>query len=601
MNNKFTGDFETTTDIFDCRVWAWALCEIGNPDNFIYGTDLDSFMEYCEHAPKNLKIWFHNLKFDGTFIINWLLDNGFEFIEDKKDKDAGTFTALISDMGAYYSIEVWWRVDKHKPKKVTFYDSLKILNFSVEEIARDFELPIQKLKIDYKEKRPIGHQLTPEEVDYIRNDVEIMSRALQIMFDANLTKMTIGSDALDNYKKMNPNFRNYFPVLKPEIDDDIRESYKGGFTYVNPIWKEKTVDAGIVFDVNSLYPSRMVQEELPIGEPVAFEGKYEYDPLYPLYVINFSCIFRIKENKIPSIQIKSSYVFMPNEYLESSNDEIVNLTLTKPDFELFMEQYDVSELTFYNGWKFQSQKGLFDEYINYWTEQKINAKKEHNSSMYRISKLMLNSLYGKFGLSIKSARKRPILASDGSVSFSMMNIEEREPIYIPVASFITSYARSYTIRTSQAIRDWSLQKYGCDFYLYSDTDSIHMMIYNKDEDVKELSEIIDIDDYKLGAWKLESEFKRALFIRQKCYIEENLDNKLEVTVAGLPKYLGCIINFDNFRVGFTTEGMSLEDMIQLAKDNGASDYEIEKLHPKLGYKYVKGGVILQDVDFSIKE
>ena len=83
MNNKFTGDFETTTDIFDCRVWAWALCEIGNPDNFIYGTDLDSFMEYCEHAPKNLKIWFHNLKFDGTFIINWLLDNGFEVKTEK--------------------------------------------------------------------------------------------------------------------------------------------------------------------------------------------------------------------------------------------------------------------------------------------------------------------------------------------------------------------------------------------------------------------------------------------------------------------------------------------------------------------------------------
>lgn len=601
MGNKFTGDFETTTDPFDCRVWAWALSEIGNSDNFIYGTDIESFMEYCEHSKKNLKIWFHNLKFDGTFIINWLLDNGFEFVKDKKDRDAGTFTCLITDMGAFYSIEVWWRVDKHKTKKVTFYDSLKILNFSVEQIAKDFDLPIKKLKIDYKAKREIGHQLTPEEVDYIRNDVEIMSRALKIMFDADLTKMTIGSDALSNYKEMNPNFRNYFPILDNNIDEEIRESYKGGFTYVNPEYKEKEVPNGIVFDVNSLYPSRMVQEEMPIGMPEPFEGEYVYDPVYNLYVINFTCIFELKEGKIPSIQIKSSYSFIPTAYLESSNGELVNLTLTKPDYELFLEQYDVEELTFHGGWKFKSIRGLFDQYISYWTDQKIKAKKDKNSSMYRIAKLMLNSLYGKFGTGIKSTRKEPVEKSDGSVDYMMLPTEEKEPVYIPVASFITAYARAYTIRTSQAIRDWSLQKYGCDFYLYSDTDSIHMLYYDKDEDVKDLSKIIDIDDYKLGAWKLESEFNRGMFIRQKCYIEENPEGKIETTIAGFPKQLAPLINFDNFRIGFTTAGMTLDDMIQMAKDNGATDEEIEKLHPKLGYKYVKGGVILEDVDFSIKE
>ena len=28
MARKFTADFETTTDINDCRVWAYAICEI---------------------------------------------------------------------------------------------------------------------------------------------------------------------------------------------------------------------------------------------------------------------------------------------------------------------------------------------------------------------------------------------------------------------------------------------------------------------------------------------------------------------------------------------------------------------------------------------
>lgn len=601
MGNKFTGDFETTTDFDDCRVWAWGLSEIGNPENFIYGNTMDSFMEYCEKSKKNLKIWFHNLKFDGSFIISWLLSNGFEYIEEKKDKDAGTFTTLITDMGQFYSIEVWFRVSGHKVKKVTFYDSLKILNFSVEEIAKDFELPISKLKIDYKEYREVGHELTSEEIAYLRNDVEIMSRALEKVFSFGLTKMTIASDAFSSFKEMQPNFRNYFPVLPNDLDAEIREAYKGGFTYVNPVHQGEIVGQGIVFDVNSLYPSRMTFEEMPIGEAIKFDGEYQYDPLFPLYVINISCVFELKDGKIPSIQIKNSYSFMPTEYLESSENQIVNLTLTKPDYELFLEQYNIYHLSYHGGYKFKSLRGLFDNYIEYWTEQKIEAKKNHNPSLYRTSKLMLNSLYGRLSLSPKAIKKAPYLNEEGIVKFDMLPPETREPVFIPAGAFITATARAYTIRFSQAVRDWSLKKYGEDFYLYSDTDSVHMLVRNEEEDVADLAKIAEIDDFKLGAWKLESRFRRGKYLRAKTYIEEDYDGKINTTIAGFPKCLAPLINFDNFEFGFTTEGMCLEDLVSIAVKNGASEEEIEKIHPKLGYHYVKGGVILEDVKFEIKK
>lgn len=170
-------------------------------------------------------------------------------------------------------------------------------------------------------------------------------------------------------------------------------------------------------------------------------------------------------------------------------------------------------------------------------------------------------------------------------------------MYIPAACFITSYGRCDTIRTSQKIRDYSLAKYGKDAYLYSDTDSIHATL--TDDDLEELKDIIFLDDFALGAWAKESEFDRAIFIRQKCYIEEE-KGKLNVTVAGLPKYLTPLITFDNFKKGFTTEGLSLKQMVEIAAKNGASEEEIKKLHPKLTYKYVKGGVILSDTDFTIK-
>jgi hypothetical protein len=41
-------------------------------------------------------------------------------------------------------------------------------------------------------------------------------------------------------------------------------------------------------------------------------------------------------------------------------------------------------------------------------------------------------------------------------------------------------------------------------------------------------------------------------------------------------------------------------MIKMASANGADLEEIEKLHHKLTYKYVDGGVLLVDTDFTIK-
>lgn len=598
LSRCFAADFETTTDENDCRVWAYAVCNVDDYTDFRYGNSIEEFFDFCSNPVSNYKIWFHNLKFDGVYIINYLLNNGFEWVADRKDKGDKTFTTLITDMGQFYSIVVYFKVTNHHTNKVEIYDSLKIFpNFSVERIAKGFNLPISKLAIDYDEYREPGHQLTGQEIDYIRNDVEIVARALKEMFSRGLTKMTIASDAMQNFKDGFKGFRKKLPLLDPEVDADIRKSYRGGFTYVNDIWKEKRVGKGVVLDVNSLYPSCMSSPyELPYGQPKRFSGKYEADDLYPLYVQSITCSFDIKKGKIPSIQIRNHLSFVANEYVKSTNGKEITLFLTTPDFELFQEQYNIHNPIYNGGWKFKAATGLFDDYINYWTEQKIKAGKEGNAPLRQISKLLLNSLYGRTALSGTARQKGPYLQDD-IVKFRLLPPETRETVYIPVAAFITAYGRERTIRTSQTIKDYTLKKYGEDRYYYSDTDSIHASL--TDEDLEELKDIIKIDDYKLGYWAKEAEFDRAIYIRQKCYIEE-IKGKLQVTVAGLPKYLAPLITFDNFKKGFTTEGLSRIEMISIASKNGATPEEIEKLHHKLRYKYVKGGVILADTDFTIK-
>lgn len=107
-------------------------------------------------------------------------------------------------------------------------------------------------------------------------------------------------------------------------------------------------------------------------------------------------------------------------------------------------------------------------------------------------------------------------------------------------------------------------------YIYSDTDSIHTLL-----PIEELKQFCDIDNIRLGAWKHEGTFTKARFVRQKCYLEE-IDGQVKITCAGMPKQCYSQVEWDKFKTGFTCGG-------------------------KLTFKHVKGGVILVETDFTIKE
>lgn len=552
----FTADFETTTDPLDCRVWACGICSIDETHSFKYGNSLEWFIEFAKNNTGST-FYFHNLKFDGEFILCYLFEHGYKHVTDRKKLKTKTFTTLISDKGQFYSLEICFNKDEYKTEKITIYDSLKILPFSVEAIAKGFNLPISKLEIDYDEKREIGHILTPQEIDYLRNDVEIMSRALLTLFNQDLRQMTQGSNALYDYKKIigKKNFSKWFPI--PDYDFDVRQSYKGGFTYCDPRRQGQDIGEGIVLDVNSLYPSVMYYRPLPYGEGIFFEGKYEPDKLYNLYVQMFTCQFELKENYIPTIQLKNNLSFMPTAYLSSSEDEEVTMCLTSVDLDLFFEHYHVYNITYHSGWKFKSTTGLFKEYIDKWNAVKMESTLNGNKAMRTLAKLMLNALYGKFALNPNVQSKIPYY-DNGIIKYTLGEKETRNPIYIPVGTFITAWARHKTITSAQKVYDR---------FLYADTDSLHLI-------GTEIPKGLEVDPVKLGAWKHESTFTRARFVRQKTYIEE-IDGELNITCAGMPSRCYKHVTWNNFITGSSFEG-------------------------KLQFTHVQGGIVLKDIDFTIK-
>lgn len=577
----FVADFETTTNPEDCRVWAYAICEVGNSENIIIGTTIDDFMKWCRESKENNKVLFHNLKFDGQFIMTWLFHNGFKHTTDPYEKDTGTFNTLISDKGLYYQIEVIFYRKGKNVNKVIFQDSLKLIPLSVDAIAKSFKMDICKLEIDYAAHNnlPVGAPLTEIEEEYIKHDVKIVARAVEYFYSQGLDKMTIGSCALEEYKKLiqKRNFKRYYPT--PKYHEDVKQSYRGGFTYLNPKFAGKTIKNGVVLDVNSLYPSVMYYEHLPFGTPIFFEGEYKHDEIYPLYTQMIRCQFELKKGKIPTIQIKHGSDFRANEYLTSSDGIEVVLCLNSVDLKLFFEHYDVYNPEYISGWKFKSTQGLFTDYIDKWSNNKIQAKKDGNHGLYLISKLFLNSLYGKFGTDTKIKSKIPYLGEDDIIHFHDSEVEYKDGVYVAMASFITSYARLKTITGAQRIMDnYNSGKSKIQF-VYADTDSLHCYSPNF-----ELPEGLEIDSTKLGAWDYESKFNKAKFLRQKCYIENSTDDvdnpdpeySLKITVAGMPKGCYPYVNFNNFKIGASYKG---------------------KMQPKM----VKGGVVLSDIDFTIKE
>ena len=543
-------DFETTTDPLDVRVWGSCIVDVDSFKVKLVGNSIDDFFNYIDC--RTCHVWFHNLKFDGEFIISWLLKNGWVHNDSKLPK---SFDTIITDDGQFYQLKLYHKKYKSKNVITTIQDSYKKLPFPVKNIAKMFELAECKLEIDYKEYREIGHVLTDLEREYIVADCMIVAKALNHQFSQDLTKMTIGADALNGFKNVisKKSFKAWYPVLDLEVDNDIRRAYKGGYTYLNPCNRDKRLQ-GCVFDVNSLYPSVMYNQPLPFGKPLPFDGEYEYDAYYPLYIQRLRCSFKVKPGHLPTIQLKNNKSYVTTEYLTTTDGKIEELTLTSVDLVLFKEHYEILNLEYICGWMFKSSTGIFCAYIDYW----MNIKATSTGGLRTLAKLMLNSLYGKFATNPISIMRIPYLDEDGIVRYYKSDIEYRDPVYTAVGCFVTSYARCQTISAAQSVYDR---------FIYCDTDSIHLIGFD-------IPINIEVHPTQLGAWKHEGDFTDSKFLRAKTYLE-TIDDKLHVTCAGMPDNLKELVTFDNFTYGTVFSG---------------------KLMPK---RY-EGGIVLIDVDFTIK-
>ena len=175
------------------------------------------------------------------------------------------------------------------------------------------------------------------------------------------------------------------PLIDGSTYTDLKKAYTGGMV---DVYKPTSLGKVFSYDVNSLYPFTMKRYPMPIGTPKYFTGD--------IFKIN-SDAFGIFEVEV----VAPDNLFYPVLQTKVKSD---NVNQTISPLGKWTGWYLSEELknAMKFGYKFKvisgylfDKKYIFNEYVDFLYNLKSTSVK--GTPDYVISKLLMNSLYGKFG------------------------------------------------------------------------------------------------------------------------------------------------------------------------------------------------------------
>ena len=474
---------------------------------------------------------------------------------------------------------------KYGDRTVQFWDSSALLQFSLRKLTSSFQVkslkgetdynfirhsydnedyslelfkkddfivyyedePVDELPLNY-DKKKVGYELKDDHlyleadkitrhhiyerwelIAYLKNDCEGLHQVLERFYSWPLIEkagsaMTVASQA----QKI---LRTYLvsPIKGLEKDEDefARKSYFGGRTEIfKPCYKDETGAKTLYcYDVNSLYPSVMRRFDFPTsvsGRSTTFD---------PDSLAIWHCKVRVPKMHIPPLPVKhgGKLIFPVGVFEGHWTTHELNMAM----------KYGTEIIQVYDGMLFNNGGKIFSEFITdlYKIRTDNPTDKDHpdfkpdNIVNNILAKLIMNSSYGRFGISDEKEmigweegedNERPFheVTMENGKTFMMVNktVELRGFSNVAIASYVTSYARIEMFEY--------YQKCGETLY-YTDTDSIYTTKRFK-------------DSFVLGGVKCEESTSEGVFLLPKTYIT---DNKLKM--KGFEKKT-LKFNFDDF-------------------------------------------------------
>jgi len=531
-------------------------------------------------------IYAHNLgRFDSVFIIKQL------------DTDRYYINGIWNENS---TIKVKIR-DKETKQTIVLLDSINYFTTSLRKVLKGFECNILKgnfphrfvhknnlnyigeipeikfydnvSREEYNNLRDLNREnnwsLKLECLNYLRSDVlgllEAINKFSTFYYEKhsiNIVKYpTLASLGIAVFGVEFYNEENEIKMIKGPLEDFIRESYFGGNVNLFVNGKDRFVEHGYHVDINSQFPKAMLNK-MPTGDPIfSTNTNLEYYFGYVFAKITPPSVYKLKNLFIQYID--------DNGAVQCPRDTFYRWIKTDELKQSIKYGYTAEVICGINFPDHCNENELFGEYVNYFYDLKSNAQ---NQLERMIAKLMLNTLYGKFGQKERENRIRLVSKEEGEKLIkkyhysylSVLNentvlikygkkineklrklydLEEKEiemegfkryrgvQTAIQISSAISAYARM-SINIYKNLED--------NLLIYSDTDSLILK--------KKLPD--HLMGNKIGQFKLESEFINGIFIRKKlyCYTDIN-ENKLIKISSGVDSDKLCYSDYEKLANG----------------------------------------------------
>jgi hypothetical protein len=561
INNFITLDIETF--IHENSLYPYLISFYDGKKSYTFGLwdyeDIESMILDClnlimSRKYNGYKVYVHNLaKFDVIFLLKYLVKIGSLQPIIHNDK----IISLIINYG------------KNSEYKIEFKDSLLILTTSLLKLCKAFNIEngkslfphlfVNENNLNYIGKVPnfkFFKEINLEDYNNyksnFKNNWNLKNEAIkyceidctslyQVIYKFNEMIFNLFSLNIHRYPTL-PSlafaiFRSSFmekdtiPQLSGKISKDIRSGYTGGSVEVYiPKFISKDNVKMKCLDVNSLYPSQMEARLMPIGTPTYFEGNIR--KIDPNAFGFFYCeIIAPEDIKHPILQthVKTKAGVRTIAPIGSWEDII---------FSSEMDNAIKYGYKFNILWGYTFEKGaIFKDYVNFLFKFRSDYPSSH--PLNYIAKLLLNSLYGRFGMDdnfnkiiiihkdylgdfenkfIDNIVKKEKLDDYFLITFENEELTEgveTHNVSISIAAAITAYSR---IHMSFFKNNPNINLY------YTDTDSAYT-----DSEIDESL----INSKVLGKMKLENICDKAIFLTPKVYCLVTESGKTIYKVKGL--------------------------------------------------------------------
>ena len=578
LNIESAFDIETTSYINNGEksafmyIWMFGL---GLGKEIFYGRTWEEFLDLCERLQhyfglnenRRLVIYVHNLGYEFQFMckyFNW--ENVFAINERKPIK------ALCS-----YGIE--------------FRDSYILSGYSLANTAKNLTThKVRKMEgdLDYSLIRHQSTQLTEKELGYCSNDIEIILAYIneQIVQYEDITKIPLTNtgrvrkyvkDACyytsSNHRKSNRGkYQRYRQIMSDLTLDkstyiQLKRAFMGGFTHSNPNHTGKTLENVSSIDLTSSYPTVMLADKFPMSraKELNITTVEELKKAMSLYCLVFDLKLEGLRNtlKYESYISESKCFKMVKPVINNGrvyDAEMIQTTITDVDFNIIEKVYEWDKISIANVRGFVKAylpKPIIESILNLYQDKTTLKGVEGKEVEYLLSKGMLNSVYGMCVTDVVKDEHVfndtwGVKRVDVDEKIDEYNKSKNRFLFYPWGIWVTAYARRNL---------WTAILNIGDDYIYSDTDSIKMLNFDKHKGYvekynkhisKKLADMME--HYKLnvellapktiqgkakplGIWEFEGNYSHFKTLGAKRYlVKEN--GEFHLTVAGLSKKNG---------------------------------------------------------------